>query len=152
MFNFLYIFLLMKYYVFLCLVLAGLQLTRAQPNYSRLRQQMVTEQLEGRDIFSAAVLDAMGKVPRHVFVPDDYKSWSYSDQPLPIGEGQTISQPYIVAYMTQELRIKPGDRILEIGTGSGYQAAVLAELAREVYTRPLPSGLSALVMKMQRFV
>ena len=141
MFIFLYIFLLMKSYLFLCLVLAGLQLATAQPNYSQLREQMVSEQLEGRDIFSAAVLDAMRKVPRHVFVPDEYKSWSYSDQPLPIGEGQTISQPYIVAYMTQELQIKPGDRILEIGTGSGYQAAVLAELALEVYTIEIVESL-----------
>jgi len=80
------------------------------------------------------VLDAMSKIPRHEFVPDAYKSYSYEDTPLPIGFGQTISQPYIVAYMTEQLDVKKKDVVLEIGTGSGYQAAVLSLLAKEIYT------------------
>ena len=112
-----------------------------QQTEEQLRAEMVRTQLQGRDIYQASVLEAMGKVPRHVFVPGEYQAWAYSDQPLPIGEGQTISQPYIVAYMTQELHIKPGDRILEIGTGSGYQAAVLGELGREVYTIEIVEAL-----------
>jgi protein-L-isoaspartate(D-aspartate) O-methyltransferase len=98
------------------------------------RRQMVEEQLRGRDIRSARVLDAMRKVPRHLFVPEERRDEAYADTPLPIGHGQTISQPYIVAFMTQALDIEPEHRVLEIGTGSGYQAAVLGELAKEVYT------------------
>ena len=96
--------------------------------------RMIDEQLKGRDIRDAKVLEAMRRVPRHRFVPDSVREDAYSDHPLPIGHGQTISQPYIVAFMTEALDLKPTDRVLEIGTGSGYQAAVLAELAREVYT------------------
>ena len=113
----------------------------AQETYQQMREEMVRTQLEGRDVHRSSVLEAMRKVPRHAFVPEEYRQWAYSDQPLPIGEGQTISQPYIVAYMTQELRIKPADRVLEIGTGSGYQAAVLGELAREVYTIEIVESL-----------
>jgi protein-L-isoaspartate(D-aspartate) O-methyltransferase len=98
------------------------------------REQMVVHQMQRRDITSREVLDAMRAVPRHAFVPDNVKSEAYADWPLPIGEGQTISQPYIVAYMTQALAIKKGDKVLEIGTGSGYQAAVLAEMGAEVYS------------------
>lgn len=98
------------------------------------RQRMVAQQLRGRNITSEAVLRAMAEVPRHRFVPDDMRASAYADSPLPIGDGQTISQPYIVAYMVQLLELKPSDRVLEIGTGSGYQAAVLAELAHRVYT------------------
>jgi len=98
------------------------------------RERMVTLQLEGRDITDPDVLRAMRTVPRHRFVPEDQARYAYEDHPLPIGEGQTISQPYIVALMTQVVDIQPGDRVLEIGTGSGYQAAVLAELTGEVYT------------------
>jgi protein-L-isoaspartate(D-aspartate) O-methyltransferase len=98
------------------------------------RRRMVAEQLRSRDIVDERVLAAMGKVPRHLFVPEAYAAMAYEDTPLPIGEGQTISQPYIVALMTQEIRPKASDRVLEIGTGSGYQAAVLAELVGEVYT------------------
>jgi len=97
-------------------------------------ERMVTVQLEGRDITDPEVLRTMRKVPRHQFVPEDMLKRAYEDHPLPIGEGQTISQPYIVALMTQVVEVKPGDRVLEIGTGSGYQAAVLAELTDEVYT------------------
>jgi len=102
--------------------------------YSQLRRKMVREQLLGRDITDKRVLDAMGKVPRHLFVPPAYRRQSYGDYPLPIDEGQTISQPYIVALMTQHLKIKKGDKVLEIGTGSGYQAAVLAHLTDQVYS------------------
>jgi protein-L-isoaspartate(D-aspartate) O-methyltransferase len=98
---------------------------------------MVDEQLRSRDIADPAVLRAMGKVPRHAFVPEGLRGEAYGDRPLPIGLGQTISQPYIVAYMTQALFLRPGLRVLEVGTGSGYQAAVLAEVvgpAGEVFT------------------
>ncbi len=87
-----------------------------------------------RGVENPQVLEAMRKVPRHLFVPDKYRAFSYRDHPLPIGQGQTISQPYVVAFMTEALDLTPKDRVLEIGTGSGYQAAVLAELAEEVYT------------------
>ena len=95
---------------------------------------MVDEQLLGRDITSPRVLEAMRKVPRHLFIPEPQRSRAYDDSPVPIGLGQTISQPYIVAFMTQALDLEPGHRVLEIGTGSGYQAAVLAEISREVYS------------------
>lgn len=95
---------------------------------------MVDVDLRGRDITDPKVLAAMLKVPRHEFVTESSKSLAYADFPLPIGEDQTISQPYIVALMTQSALLKPGDRVLEIGTGSGYQAAVLAEIVQEVYT------------------
>src|SRR5436189_2367485 len=98
------------------------------------RQRMVQEQLMSRGVRDERVLAAMNKVPREEFVPQDSRAASYADQPLPIGYGQTISQPYIVAFMTEQLRPKPSDRVLEIGTGSGYQAAVLAELVADVYT------------------
>jgi protein-L-isoaspartate(D-aspartate) O-methyltransferase len=98
------------------------------------RQRMVTEQLKPRGINDERVLNAMNKVPRDEFVPPDVRATSYADQPLPIGQGQTISQPYVVAFMTEQLRLSGTDRVLEIGTGSGYQAAILAELAAEVYS------------------
>ena len=98
------------------------------------RQRMVDQQIERRGITDKRVLDAMRKVKRHLFVPERLRNAAYEDTPLPIGHGQTISQPYIVAYMTQAAKVGPNDRILEIGTGSGYQAAVLAEIAKEVYT------------------
>ncbi|MDO9573052.1 MAG: protein-L-isoaspartate(D-aspartate) O-methyltransferase [Candidatus Omnitrophota bacterium] len=97
-------------------------------------QRMVEEQIERRGITDRGVLDAMRKVERHLFVPAYLRNAAYEDRPLPIGHGQTISQPYIVAYMTQAARVGSNDRILEIGTGSGYQAAVLAEIAKEIYT------------------
>jgi protein-L-isoaspartate(D-aspartate) O-methyltransferase len=99
-------------------------------------KRMIQEQLlgAGRDITNARVLAVMEKVPRHEFVPEQYRNRAYEDGPLPIGYDQTISQPYIVAFMTEQLDPKPTDRVLEIGTGSGYQAAVLAQLVAEVYT------------------
>ena len=95
---------------------------------------MVDEQLRARGIRDARVLDAMARVPRHLFVPEAGRDEAYGDHPLPIGHGQTISQPYIVAFMTEALQLEPTHRVLEIGTGSGYQAAVLGELAGEVFT------------------
>ena len=106
------------------------------------RQQMVKEQLGARGIRNELVLAAMGRVPRHVFVPHEEAGQAYQDRPLPIGEGQTISQPYVVALMTQTIEPRPGQRVLEVGTGSGYQAAVLAELVQEVYTIELLPNLA----------
>lgn len=101
---------------------------------TQARLRMVEEQLKGRDITDAKVLRVMAKIPRHLFVPLELISKAYKDHPLPIGEGQTISQPYIVALMTQVLAIKSDEKVLEIGTGSGYQAAVLSELTGQVYS------------------
>ena len=112
-------------------------MTNGKPgSFEIARQEMVKDQLAapGRDIRDSRVLRAMGTVPRHEFVPEAVRGWAYRDQPLPIGYGQTISQPYIVAFMTEQLKPKQTDRVLEIGTGSGYQAAVLSKLVAEVYT------------------
>lgn len=100
------------------------------------RRDMVREQLAGpgRDLTNARVLEVMGRIPRHEFVPEAQRPLAYKDRALPIGFGQTISQPYIVAFMTEQLNPQPSDKVLEIGTGSGYQAAVLSQLVREVYT------------------
>ena len=106
----------------------------ADAGYAQARNRMVEEQIMARGVEDEAVLSAMRAVPRHAFVPDKYLSQAYADHPLPIGHGQTISQPYIVALMSAELDVSQGDRVLEVGTGSGYQAAVLAEMGLEVYT------------------
>jgi protein-L-isoaspartate(D-aspartate) O-methyltransferase len=103
-------------------------------DWGREQERMVRWQIEGRGVRDPVVLSAMRAVPRHEFVPPEYMDLAYADRPLPIGRGQTISQPYIVAYMTEALEIEPGDRVLEIGTGSGYQAAVLAEIVDPVVT------------------
>jgi len=105
-----------------------------QDQYAGLRYKMVESQIKARDIQNAKVLEAMKKVPRHQFVPERYESAAYQDRPLPIGEGQTISQPYIVGFMTAAINPDAEDKVLEIGTGSGYQAAVLAEIVDQVYT------------------
>ena len=105
-----------------------------EDSYTEARRSMVEHQIRSRGVQDPRVLTAMEAVPRHEFVPDDYVSQAYTDGPLPIGHGQTISQPYIVAVMTELLELEEGDRVLEIGTGSGYQAAVLAEIVDEVYT------------------
>ncbi len=102
--------------------------------FERLREKMVREQIEAKGIKDPRVVKAMRKVPRHEFVLYSFKNFAYGDFPLSIGEGQTISQPYIVAFMTEALNLKKTDKVLEIGTGSGYQAAILAELAKAVYT------------------
>ncbi len=111
-------------------------------DFAAERERMVEIQIRARGVQDERVLQAMLKVPRHSFVPPDVRSYAYGDEPLPIGEGQTISQPYIVAYMTEALELRGDERVLEIGTGSGYQTAVLAELAREVYTIEIVSSLS----------
>ena len=102
--------------------------------FRRLRDKMVSSQIEARGVYDPRVLETMRKVPRHLFVSEALQDQAYGDFPLPIGEGQTISQPYIVAEMTQALELTEDDRVLEIGTGSGYQTAILAELAYRVYT------------------
>jgi len=102
--------------------------------FEERRKQMVRTQLISRDIVDKKVLRAMAKVPRHEFLPAELWDRAYDDTPLPIGENQTISQPYIVAYMIQALSLKKGDRVLEVGTGSGYQTALLAEIHEEIYT------------------
>lgn len=107
---------------------------RDEKEFARQREEMVASQLQARGIRNRRVLEAMKKVPRHRFVPSEFRQDAYSDTPLPIGSGQTISQPFIVALMTELADPRPHHRALEVGTGSGYQAAVLAELAREVYT------------------
>lgn len=110
--------------------------------FTRERRLMVERQIKARGIKDERVLAAMLKVPRHEFVPEDQRPYAYEDRPLPIGEGQTISQPYIVAYMTEALALKPTDKVLEIGTGSGYQAAILCELAKEVCTIEIVPSLA----------
>jgi protein-L-isoaspartate(D-aspartate) O-methyltransferase len=102
--------------------------------FAALRDRMVAEQIQARDVADRRVLAAMRKVPRHRFVPAQFRAEAYDDHPLPIGEGQTISQPYIVGIMSELMQLTGGERVLEVGTGSGYQAAVLAELAKEVYS------------------
>jgi protein-L-isoaspartate(D-aspartate) O-methyltransferase len=104
------------------------------PNPAVARQLMVNSQLRERGISDPRVLDAMLHVPRHEFVPDPYRAQAYEDHPLPIGDGQTISQPYIVALMLESLQLKPDEKVLEVGTGSGYVTALLAELAAEVFS------------------
>jgi protein-L-isoaspartate(D-aspartate) O-methyltransferase len=111
--------------------------------YAEAREQMVLSQIERRGVSDPDVLRAMRAVPRHQFVPEQYLSAAYADHPLPIGYGQTISQPYIVAWMTELLELEPDYRVLEIGTGSGYQAAVLAEIVDEVYTVEIIRELAA---------
>lgn len=106
------------------------------------RDRMVRDQIAARDVRDLRVLAAMRKVPRHLFVPAGVRHLAYIDSPLPIGLSQTISQPYIVAFMTEALELKPQDRVLEIGTGSGYQAAVLAEIVKEVYTVEIVAPLA----------
>jgi len=110
--------------------------------YTFSREKMVSDQIVARNVSDELVLAAMRKVPRHDFVPDGMKPYAYEDRPLPIGEDQTISQPYIVALMTESLNLKGGERVLEIGTGSGYQAAILAEIAGEVYTIEIIESLA----------
>ena len=125
---------------------ASLQAQRSSNSedaYRRERQRMVEEQLRARGIRSRAVLEAMLRVPRHRFVPAAVTHLAYRDHPLPIGQEQTISQPFIVAYMTEAADISRTERVLEIGTGSGYQAAILGEVAREVYTIEIIPELAA---------
>jgi protein-L-isoaspartate(D-aspartate) O-methyltransferase len=134
---------------------------QAQEPYARERASLLREIAAmatdtgaetGRPVFAPRVMQAMAKVPRHLFVPTAYGALAYANRPLPIGHGQTISQPYIVALMTDLLELKPGDSVLEIGTGSGYQAAVLAELADRVYSieiiEPVGKNAAALLLRL----
>lgn len=114
----------------------------AADRFQAQRQTMVSRDLKGRGISDQQVLAAMGKVPRHLLVGERYRNDAYADHPLPIGEGQTISQPHVVALMTEALKLRPVDRVLEIGTGSGYQAAVLAEIVTEVKSLEIRPGLA----------
>ena len=114
----------------------------AEVDFVDARKRMMEGQIVARGITNERVLKVMREVPRHEMVPANYRKYAYEDQPLPIGHGQTISQPYIVAFMTEQLDPKPTDRVLEIGTGSGYQAAVLAGLVQEVYTIEIVEALA----------
>lgn len=129
------------------LPLLGLPSCEAKPpradEAAAAREKMVKEQIAERDVRDSRVLQAMRDVPRHELVPPEVRAKAYMDGPLPIGHGQTISQPYIVAFMTEQLAPKPTDRVLEIGTGSGYQAAVLAKLVAEVFTIEIVEPLAA---------
>jgi protein-L-isoaspartate(D-aspartate) O-methyltransferase len=128
------------------------QQTPTAADFAAHRQRMVEQQLKPRDIKDQRVLAAMAKVPREEFIPVDARVDAYEDGPLPIGYDQTISQPYIVAFMTEQLGLKPGDRVLEVGSGSGYQAAILAELVAEVYTieivEPLANTAKATLQRL----
>ena len=119
-----------------------------QNNYTDQREHMIKTQLESRGIHDHATLRAMHQVQRHEFVPSIMKKYAYDDRPLPIGNDQTISQPYIVAYMTQELELQPEHHVLEIGTGSGYQAAVLATMVDSVYTIEIVEPLGIVADKL----
>jgi len=124
------------------LLLTLLATAGQQDTFDGARARMVAEQVEARGIRDPRVLRAMKTVPRHLFMPEASRNRAYADHPLPIGHGQTISQPYMVAAMTEHLAVEPGDKVLEIGTGSGYQAAVLAELADHVYTIEIVAPLA----------
>ena len=129
--------------IVIVLVMFAGMLTYAQAdNWQALRQQMVDTQIRARQVQSEVVLQAMTRVPRHLFVPESLRPYAYEDRPLPIGREQTISQPYIVGYMTDVLQLEPSHRVLEIGTGSGYQAAVLAEIATHVYSIEIVAELA----------
>ena len=117
-------------------------------DFEQLSNKMAEEQLVARGVRSETVLEAMRKVPRHLFVPENLQSHAYTDSPLPIGSGQTISQPYIVAYMTEQLDLSPGMKVLEIGTGSGYQAAILSYLDCDVFTVELLEDLATRAKKV----
>jgi protein-L-isoaspartate(D-aspartate) O-methyltransferase len=135
------------------LVNAGCHEKQAEVNdFVSERERMVQEQLMPRGIHEGRVLAAIAKVPREEFVPQEARAASYTDQPLPIGYGQTISQPFVVAFMTEQLQLKRDDRVLEIGTGSGYQAAILAELVAEVYSieiiEPLAKNAGATLARL----
>ncbi len=123
----------------------GARVSESSPkgDFKVMRAKMVETQIKARGVKDPRVLSALLKVERHRFVPEEYLNSAYADQPLPIGEGQTISQPYIVALMTELLELKGDEKVLEIGTGSGYQAAILAELAKEVYTVEIVESLAS---------
>jgi len=136
------IFILLIFIIFLLIVIYEQDQIDQRDDYREKRQSMVINQLQSRDIIDSKVLQAMLTVPRHQFVDPHIRESAYNDYPLAIGEGQTISQPYIVALMTQLLELKGDEKVLEIGTGSGYQAAVLAKIVEEVYTVEIYESLS----------
>ncbi|MBI5678228.1 MAG: protein-L-isoaspartate(D-aspartate) O-methyltransferase [Planctomycetes bacterium] len=121
--------------------MGGLNAVIDEDTFTRQRKRMVEEQIAYRGIVDKGVLEAMQTVPRHLFIPEENRSYSYYDQPVPIGFGQTISQPYIVAFMTELLKLGKEDVVLEVGTGSGYQAAILSKLVKQVYTIEIIEGL-----------
>jgi len=123
---------------------------RESDRQKKLRAEMVLNQIQRRGVSDKKVLDAMNQVPRHLFVPEQLIGRAYADHPLPIGEGQTISQPYIVALMTESLALTPKSRVLEVGTGSGYQAAVLSKIAKEVFTIEIKQKLYQAATKTLR--
>ena len=125
----------------------GVSDSNPKEDFKVMREKMVETQIKVRGVKDPRVLSALLKVERHRFVPEEYLNSAYSDQPLPIGEGQTISQPYIVALMTELLELKGEEKVLEIGTGSGYQAAILGELAKEVYTIEIIESLASMAKK-----
>ncbi|TAL27441.1 MAG: protein-L-isoaspartate(D-aspartate) O-methyltransferase, partial [Nitrospirae bacterium] len=127
---------------FFTLVVLAVSYGFASDPYLQKRQLMVERDIRDRGIKDKKVLEAMMKIPRHLFVDTNLRDRAYEDHPLPIGEGQTISQPYVVALMTEALKLRPTDRVLEIGTGSGYQAAVLAEMVKEVFTIEIRKSLA----------
>lgn len=128
---------------FLCYFLATVIWAKSDNDiYQKQRSAMIKSQIIARGISNPQVIKALEKIPRHLFVPPKLREQAYGDYPLPIGHGQTISQPYIVAYMTQKAGLKPTDRVLEIGTGSGYQAAILSQIVKEVYSIEILKELS----------
>jgi protein-L-isoaspartate(D-aspartate) O-methyltransferase len=135
-----------KAFLIAILLFSAPYLFAADP-YVQKRQDMVDKDIKDRGIKDKKVLEVMGMIPRHLFVDEDLRNRAYADYPLPIGEGQTISQPYVVALMTEALRLKPTDRVLEIGTGSGYQAAVLSEIVKEVFTIEIRKNLADMASK-----
>ncbi len=139
---------MIKVILLLVLILSQIQ----EEKYETERMRMVNEQIKSRGIRNAEILRAMKIVPRHLFVPEELRKHAYADGPLPIGYEQTISQPYIVAYMTEMLELEAEDKVLEIGTGSGYQAAVLSEIVSEVFTieivRPLAEVAKVRLMEL----
>lgn len=124
------------------LVIEQLSMQDDGEKFVRLRKEMIERQIVARGISNSHVLKALERIPRHLFVPAEYLSFAYADKPLPLGPEQTISQPYIVALMLEELNLQPTDRVLEIGTGSGYQTALLAWLAKEVYSIEIDKTLA----------
>jgi protein-L-isoaspartate(D-aspartate) O-methyltransferase len=137
--------------IILCAVLlCTASLAPAADPFLAVRQAMVERDIKGRGIRELRLLEVMSRVPRHLFVDEGQRGQAYADHPLPIGEGQTISQPYVVALMTEALRLKPSDRVLEIGTGSGYQAAVLAGLVKSVFSMEIRKPLAETAEKRLR--
>jgi len=139
-----------KVVILFCILLGIACVALAADPFLARRQAMVAQDIKGRGIRDRRLLEAMQKVPRHLFVGESQRWQAYADHPLPIGEGQTISQPYVVALMTEALHLRPSDRVLEIGTGSGYQAAVLAEVAQAVFTIEIRKPLAESAEKRLR--